>query len=183
MAAVFHRCKEALRHLDWILVGCIVLPTAMLVTLSVLRYTAYTANMFDLGHMAQAIWSSTQGRPLEVSYHGNVVSRLALHAELIYFLITPLYALFPSPITLVVVQALLFGLGGLPLYYLARRRIGNVHAARVITLIYLFCPVAQNAVLFDFHGDTLAMPLMMFVAGPVRDASAISRTGRYLYSV
>ena len=163
MAAVFHRCKEALRHLDWILVGCIVLPTAMLVTLSVLRYTAYTANMFDLGHMAQAIWSSTQGRPLEFSYHGNVVSRLALHAELIYFLITPLYALFPSPITLVVVQALLFGLGGLPLYYLARRRIGNVHAARVITLIYLFCPVAQNAVLFDFHGDTLAMPLMMFM--------------------
>ncbi len=163
MAAVVHRYKEALRRLDWVLVACIVLPTALLALLSVMRYTAYTANMFDLGHMAQAIWSSTQGRPLEFSYHGNVVSRLALHAELIYFLITPLYALFPSPITLVVIQALLFGLGGFPLYYLARRRIGNIHAARVITLIYLFFPAAQNAVLFDFHGDTLAMPLMMFM--------------------
>jgi uncharacterized membrane protein len=30
-------------------------------------------------------------------------------------------------------------------------------------LIYLFYPVAQTAVLFDFHGDTLAMPLLLFM--------------------
>jgi hypothetical protein len=33
------------------------------------------------------------------------------------------------------------------------------------------------------HSKPTAMPLMMFVAGPVREASAIDRTGRYLYSV
>ena len=33
------------------------------------------------------------------------------------------------------------------------------------------------------HSRPTAMPAMMFVAGPVWDASAISRTGRYLYSV
>ena len=33
------------------------------------------------------------------------------------------------------------------------------------------------------HSKPTARPLMMFVAGPVLLASAISRTGRYLYSV
>ncbi len=33
------------------------------------------------------------------------------------------------------------------------------------------------------HSMPTAMPLMMLVAGPVRLASAIARTGRYLYSV
>ena len=33
------------------------------------------------------------------------------------------------------------------------------------------------------HSRPTAMPAMMLVAGPVWDASAISRTGRYLYSV
>ena len=33
------------------------------------------------------------------------------------------------------------------------------------------------------HSRPTAMPVMMLVAGPVRLASAIDRTGRYLYSV
>ncbi len=33
------------------------------------------------------------------------------------------------------------------------------------------------------HSRPMEMPAMMFVAGPVWEASAISRTGRYLYSV
>jgi len=99
---------------------------------------------------------------LEFSYRGGTLSRLALHAELIYFLFTPLYALFPSPITLLLVQAFLFGAGSFPLYCLAKRRIGNLHAARLVTLIYLLYPMAQTAVLYDFHGDTLAMPLLLF---------------------
>jgi uncharacterized membrane protein len=135
----------------------------MLATLSVLRYTAYNARMFDLGHMTQAIWSSVQGRPLEFSYHGKTISRLALHAELVYFFLTPLYALFPSPITLLIVQTVLFGAGAFPLHNVARRHIDNVHAARAVTVIYLFYPSAQMALLFDFHGDTLAMPLLLFV--------------------
>ena len=162
MAFVPRRWKDVLQDVDWVIVSCVVLITVMLATLSVLRYISYNARMFDLGHMAQAIWSSTRGRPLEFSYRGETLSRLALHVELIYFLLTPLYALFPSPITLLLVQAFLFGGGAIPLYRLTKRRIGNLHAARLVTLVYLLYPIAQTAVLFDFHGDTLAMPLLLF---------------------
>ena len=162
MASTTRQLKSALERLDWVIFGCIVFVTGMLATLSILRYLAYNAHMFDLGNMTQAIWSSTRGRPLEFSYRDGILSRLALHAELIYFLLTPLYALFPSPVTLLLTQALLFGAAGFPLYCLAKRRTGNVHAARLITLIYLCYPMAHTAVLYDFHGDTLAMPLLLF---------------------
>ncbi len=162
MNAAFHRLRCMIRDWDGVAGVCIVLVTLLLVTLSVSRYTGYDARMFDLGNMSQAIWSSTQRRPLEFSYLGQTTSRLAMHAELIYFLLSPLYAVFPSPVTLLVAQALLFAAGNIPLYRLVYRRIGNRNAARLVTSIYMTFPVAQTAVLFDFHGDTLAMPLLLF---------------------
>lgn len=163
MTAIQRQWMSRLREQDWITAICVVVMTAFLATLSVSRYLAYNASMFDLGHMAQALWTSTQGRPLEFTYRGGTVSRLALHAELAYFLLTPLYKLFPSPVTLLLVQSILFGSGSLPLYRMAQRRLGSSRAARIVVLVYLFCPVAQTAVLFDFHGDTLAMPLLLYM--------------------
>jgi len=134
----------------------------MLATLSVLRYTAYNAGMLDLGNMSQAIWSATQGRPLEFTYVSGNFSRLGFHVELIYFLLAPLYALWPSPVMLLIFQAVFFVLGAFPLYQLASRKLKQRYAARALALIYLMYPVAQTAVLFDFHGDTLTMPLVLF---------------------
>jgi uncharacterized membrane protein len=133
--------------------------------------------MFDLGHMTQAIWSSTQGYPLEFSYRGDIVSRLSLHVELIYYLLAPVYKLIPSPVTLLVIQAILFGIGAFPLYRLARRYTNDSRASLGITLIYLFYPGAQMAVLFDFHGDTLAMPLLIFAL------EALDRNAWFEYGV
>jgi uncharacterized membrane protein len=122
----------------------------------------YNAGMLDLGNMAQAIWSGTQGEPLVYTKSSGPFSRLSGQFELFYFLFVPFYALWPDPRLLLVGQALLFLLGGIPAYRLAWRATGSIFAARCLTLIYLLYPVAQTAVLFDLHGDTLAMPLLMF---------------------
>ncbi len=134
----------------------------MLLWLSLARYQGYNAGMLDLGNMAQAIWSGTQGDPLVVTFPDGPLSRLAHHVELVYFLFVPFYALWPDPQLLLVGQALLFVLGTLPVYRLALRQTGSIFASRSLALVYLLYPVAQTAVLFDFHGDTLAMPLLLF---------------------
>jgi uncharacterized membrane protein len=134
----------------------------MLAVLSVKRYTAYNAGMFDLGNMAQAIWSATKGLPLRFTCEGVQHTRLAFHVELAYFLIAPLYAVFDSPVTLLTLQSALFVAGSLPLYRLTKRKTDSILAARLVVLCYLFYPVANTAVLFDFHGDTLAAPLILF---------------------
>lgn len=143
--------------------------------LSVARYLGYNAGMLDLGNMAQAIWSGTQGEPLVVTFPDGPLSRLSLHVELIYFLFVPFYALVPDPRLLLVAQAALFVLGAVPVYRLTMRQTGQRFAARALVLIYLFYPVAQTGVLFDFHGDTLAMPLLLFAL----DALDARSWGRY----
>jgi uncharacterized membrane protein len=149
-------------RIDWLMLVPAILIGGALCWVSLTRYTGYRVWMQDLGNMAQAIWSVTQGHPLEFTYITGNVSRLSLHAEFFYFLLVPLYALFPDPRTLLVFQALLFTLGAWPAYRMGLRATDSRAAARVVALIYLCYPVAQSAVLFDFHGDTLAMPLLLF---------------------
>jgi len=137
----------------------------ILATLSVLRYVSYNAVMADLGNMSQAIWSVTRGHPLEYTPSDGSTphfSRLGWHTELIYYPIALIYRLFPTPITLVIIQALWFVLGAPPVYALAQRRIGDSWGALAVAATYLFYPVAQTAVLWDFHGDTLAMPALLW---------------------
>lgn len=135
---------------------------AMLTWLSLARYFAFTSRAFDLGAMSQAIWSVTQGEPLIFTVEGITLSRLARHVELFYFLLTPIYALWPAPSTLLILQAGLAVFGALPLYNIANRRLRHAWSALIIAAIYLLYPVMQTAVLFEFHADTLAMPLLLF---------------------
>ena len=140
----------------------IVLLGGMLAWLSVRRYLGYNAGMLDLGNMYQAIASVLRGQPLVVTSVNGNVSRLAGHVELIYYAFVPLVAIWRSPTTLLVAQSALVACGAFPAYRLAIRRLDSRMAARCVALIYLLYPVGLTAVLFDFHGDTLAMPLLLF---------------------
>lgn len=134
----------------------------MLTWLSLARYFAFTSRAFDLGAMSQAIWSVTQGEPLVFTVEGITLSRLARHVELFYFLLAPIYAIWPAPSTLLVLQAGLAVAGAVPLYRIAFRRLNHAWSGLIIAAIYLLYPVMHTAVLFEFHGDTLAMPLLLF---------------------
>lgn len=146
-----------------IVLSLIMLATfAMLGWLSLAKYGAFTSRAFDLGAMSQAIWSVTQGKMLIFTVEGITLSRLARHVELIYFFLAPLYALWPTPSTLLILQAGLATLGAVPAYKIAQRHLNHSPSALTVAAIYLFYPVMQTAVLFEFHADTLAMPMLLF---------------------
>ena len=130
--------------------------------LGIAKYQGFNSKYFDLGAMSQAIWSATKGLPLIFTGQGITISRLARNVELFYFGLAPIYAIFPSPQTLLLIQAALYALGGVPLFRLARRRLRHSWLAVAMTAIYLFYPVAQTAVLAEFHADPLAASFLMF---------------------
>ena len=138
------------------------LTFAVVTWLSVSRYLAYNTIAFDLARMSEAIWQTLQGNPLYFTSEGIPFSRLSFHVELFYLLLAPLYALWPSPNLLLVVQALLYTSGAIPVFRLAERKLNSAAFAFLLAVIYLFYPVAQTAVLFEFHADTLAMPMLLF---------------------
>jgi uncharacterized membrane protein len=147
---------------DPVLWAAILVAGAVSAGLGILSYQGYNSGMLDLGAMAQAITSVLRGQPLVTTGPNGNFSRLAGHVELIYVAFAPLLALWRDPQALLVAQAALFAAGAVPAYRIALRQLESRLAARCAALIYLLYPVALTAVLFDFHGDTLAMPLLLF---------------------
>ncbi len=127
-----------------------------------LRHLAFESFGYDLGNVSQAIWSTTQGQPLRMTTMADLSSRWALHFEPILLLFAPLYTLFPSPLTLVITQTVIVSFGAVPIYWLAKEWLSSEWAGVLYAALYLMFPALQAAVVFDFHGVTLAMTFLAF---------------------
>jgi uncharacterized membrane protein len=134
--------------------------TLLYAVLSVLRHRTYHSYGNDLGLFDQVFWNTVQGRPFQSTASLGIPqphSFLGDHFSPVYGLLLPFYRLLPHPETLVVLQAVAFGLGALPIYLLARARAepGWPRLAWVV-VYFLFLPVAFIS-LFDFHETAFAV--------------------------
>jgi uncharacterized membrane protein len=131
--------------------------------LSILRYRSFNVGRFDLGNMTQAVWATAHGHPLAVTnLHGQQVSRLGSHVDPILAAFAPLWWVWPSPNMLVAVQAVAIALGGLPVFWLARKHLGSERAGLGFALAYLLYPATEWLTLNEFHPVALACPLLLY---------------------
>ncbi len=70
--------------------------------------------------------------------------------------------IFRSPLILLIAQSILYATGGIA-FFLIGKKIKNKSFGLLLAVLYLWYPVAQTAVLFDIHGDTIAMPIIAWV--------------------
>jgi uncharacterized membrane protein len=137
--------------------------TVVLLALARSYFLEFRFGRYDLGNMVQAVWSTTQGRPLETTFGtGEQVARLAGHADPILVLLAPLWMLAPSPLTLAAVQIAACALGALPVFWLARLHLGSETAAGLLALSYLSYPWVAWTALDAMHPVTLAVPLLLY---------------------
>jgi uncharacterized membrane protein len=136
---------------------------AIFATVAVLRHRAFGTGRFDLGNMTQAVWSTAHGDVLSVTdVHGEQISRLGAHFDPILVLLAPLWWLWPEPELLLVVQAVAVATGALPVYWLARKHLGEGWPAAALALAYLLSASVQWLTVSDFHAVALACPLLLF---------------------
>ena len=97
---------------------------------------------YDLGNMTQAVWSTANGRVLDVTdgVTGEQMSRLGHHVDPILAALAPFWLVAPSPLTLVAVQVVAVALGALPVLWLGRRHLGSERDAALLALAYLAYP-------------------------------------------
>ena len=79
---------------------------------------------------------------------------LGVHFSPILYLLFPIYFIWPSPITLIIVQALFFAFGSIPLYLLGKRKLGGF-SSMLLSLAYLVHPGSLYLLLYDFHEISL----------------------------
>uniref|UniRef100_A0A0C1NKR3 Membrane protein n=1 Tax=Tolypothrix bouteillei VB521301 TaxID=1479485 RepID=A0A0C1NKR3_9CYAN len=153
------------------LLGSIFFVLCLLFTLH--RYYSFYAS-FDQGIFNQVFWNNLHGRFFQSSlssslstnvvHSGEVASvyyhRLGQHFTPALLLWLPIYALFPSPATLTVLQVTLITAAGLVLYVLARQYI-EPPIAVMITASYYAANAVIGPTLSNFH-DISQIPLFFF---------------------
>jgi uncharacterized membrane protein len=131
-----------------------------------LHYAVVEELRFDLGNMVQAIWSTLHGHFLETTtQNGFQHVRLGFHVDPFLLLLVPLFWLWPSPLLLLVLQAVVVATGALPVFWLARKHLGSPRSAVHCAFAYLLYPATQfNAFTAreGFHSISLAVPLVLF---------------------
>jgi uncharacterized membrane protein len=131
-------------------------------TICFLKYRAFAYHDFDLAAYSQIPWNLLHGGSLYCSLIG--LDFLGQHAHFILFLITPLYSVFPHPLTLLFLQTIVLGLTAWPLYLIAKELLDDRLGFLVAVMYLIYFPLAFTN-LFEFHVTvfaTLFLTLMYF---------------------
>jgi uncharacterized membrane protein len=132
---------------------------AAYITLSVARYRRLNPGSWDLGIYTQYVRQLAHLHAPVVAIRGPGFNLLGDHFQPIVALVAPFFRLFPTPVTLLVAQALLTAVSVVPVCRAARARLG-IGVSRVIGVAYGFSWGLQQMIIFDFHEIAFAVPLL-----------------------
>ena len=146
----------------WLLWGMIALWILILIIGQSLKYY-WWGQGYDQIDYEQSIWNTTQGRFLEISHYRHTDHLWGMDFSPAILLLVPLYVLFPSAYTLIVIQAVFMAVGALPIYAIARRRFGGDPRAGLLwSAGYLLYPSLQFVTMTaPWQPRTLAVPALL----------------------
>ena len=129
--------------------------------LSVCRYRRMATMSWDLGIFEEAIRNYAHLHAPVADLKGPGANLLGDHFSPIIATLAPVYRVFPTPVTLLTAQAVLFAVSSVPVTRLAARLLGRTSGVAIGAAYGLSWGV-QRAVDFDFHEIAFAVPLIAF---------------------
>ncbi|ROR72733.1 DUF2079 domain-containing protein [Bogoriella caseilytica] len=135
------------------------LATASWSAYAVTQWRLYESPSWDLGIFTQLAQAYARFEAPIVTIKGEGFNLLGDHFHPLLVLLGPPYALFPSGLTLLLVQALLFGLSAVPLTSVARELLGP-RLGVASGLAYALSWGLASAVAVQFHEIAFAVPLL-----------------------
>ncbi len=126
-----------------------------------LTYYTFSFCGYDLGIFDQSLWNTINNKkffynPLEGNNH------FQSHFQPILLLILPFYFFYQSPVTLLIIQSIILGLGAFPIYLLSKD-LTNKKIALIFALIYLCYPALHGLNSAEFHPISLSTTFLLFL--------------------
>ncbi len=149
------------RPLISLIMGCIFVSSIWFTT-SLLRHQGFGSGMADLGIFVNGIWNvHQQGFPYS-SIKGGA-SLLADHQNFLLYPLGWIFFIWPSPLFLLAIQSIALAAGAIAVFLLLKQRFGRVDSLiAFLPLAYWLGSPIRNVNRFDFHPETLMLPLFLF---------------------
>ncbi|MFG6325967.1 MAG: DUF2079 domain-containing protein [Lachnospiraceae bacterium] len=146
------------------LFGLFLLTFIYVGTLVVLRYFLFKTPNFDFGIFSQMFYYMKEtGLPMTTTERNYYLSHFAIHFSPVFYLILPVYFIFPHPVTLIVVQLLLVLSGAIPVYLMCKNKKYSGFITLGIVAVFLLYPTMRSGLFYDFHENKFLTPLLLWL--------------------
>lgn len=130
---------------------------------TVFRYLTYSSPNFDFGIFVNMFHNMRESfAAVTTCERDGLLSHFAVHVSPVYYLLLPVYALFPHPETLQICQALVVASAVFPLFLIARGRGLSYRLTAVICAAFCFYPAVSGGCFYDIHENCFLLPLLMW---------------------
>lgn len=143
--------------------GIALLAFGLFAFVAIRQHDTFHTRARDMGIYAQAIWNTGHGRPFASTLLQDNRLHIAEHVAPVMALIVPLYAILPDPRVLLLLQQASLALAGLPVFFYARRQVGDL-AALGLLVGYELMPMTSRIAFSEFHPIVMAaLPIALGV--------------------
>lgn len=133
-------------------------------TTLVFRYETYSSPNYDFGIFANIFYNlKTKGLPLASSERDMIMSHFNVHISPIFYLILPIYLIFPYAITIQIIQPLFISLSMIPLLLILKHYNFSHWHTILIAALFAFFPALTTSGYYDFHENCLLVLPLMFM--------------------
>lgn len=149
----------------WIIVGGLVLfQVVSFSVMMVYRVKAFDTPTYDFGIFTQMFYSMKNNLTMVTTLERSIpMSHLLVHFSPIYYLILPIFRVFPFPETLQVVPIIIVALGVVPVYLIGKHfKLSNLIIA-ISMIVYVFHPALISSSFYDLHENAFLPPLLLFL--------------------
>lgn len=147
-----------------IVVGAALFSALFIGAFTVFRYLSFSASNFDFGIFVNMFYNMKERfLPLVTCERDTLLSHFAVHLSPAYYLLLPFYMIFPSPVTLLVLQAAVIVSGVIPLWLIIKKYKLPNYALAFICVAYLLYPALTGGAFYDFHENKMLTALMLWM--------------------
>ncbi len=131
---------------------------------TVARVRTFSVPTYDFGIFAQMFYNMKEsGLPLTTVERDGLLSHFAVHFSPIYYLMLPIYWLFPKPETLQVLQAAVITSSVIPLWLIGKHRGLNGFQRTLLCALLLVYPAFSGGTSYDIHENCFLTPLILWL--------------------
>lgn len=148
----------------WLVAGMALLFFLFVSGWTVGRYCSFSSPSYDFGIFSQMFYyMKTTLKPLTTLERDGLLSHFAVHVSPTYYLLLPFYWIFPSPVTLQVMQAAVLASAVIPAWKIAKNHGLSPFGRMLICAILLLYPAYSGGTSYDLHENCFLTPLLLWL--------------------